>query len=151
MDLLKACQRDGLVRLERDRRGGLRVFQGSALQRQPSTPAATDTFESQPIEIAATAALGAQETADADMLDSEPMPTVDPTAELLGRAKARRPRSRLAATPVAAPEPATSSRGRKSSRPSTPRAKSTTTTRSRTGARGKKSSAADTNDDIGNR
>ena len=33
MDLLKACQREGLVRIERDRRGGLRVFQGAALQR----------------------------------------------------------------------------------------------------------------------
>ena len=33
MDLLRACQRERLVRLERDRRGGLRVFQGAALQR----------------------------------------------------------------------------------------------------------------------
>src|SRR5206468_2017537 len=27
MDLLRACQKEGLIRLERDRRGGLRVFQ----------------------------------------------------------------------------------------------------------------------------
>ena len=33
MELLRACQKENLVRLERDRRGGLRVFQGSALQR----------------------------------------------------------------------------------------------------------------------
>ena len=33
MDLLRACQRDGVMRLERDRRGGLRVFPGAALQR----------------------------------------------------------------------------------------------------------------------
>ena len=32
MDLLKGCQREGFVRVERDRRGGLRVFQGPALQ-----------------------------------------------------------------------------------------------------------------------
>src|SRR4029077_844 len=32
MDLWKACQREGFVRVERDRRGGLRVFQGPALQ-----------------------------------------------------------------------------------------------------------------------
>src|SRR5207237_1768279 len=32
MDLLKALQREGFVRVERDRRGGLRVFQGSAMQ-----------------------------------------------------------------------------------------------------------------------
>jgi uncharacterized LabA/DUF88 family protein len=31
MDLLRACQRDGLLRLERDRRGALRVFPGSQL------------------------------------------------------------------------------------------------------------------------
>ena len=39
MDLLRACQRDGLMRLERDRRGGLRVFPGASLQ-QGSTPRA---------------------------------------------------------------------------------------------------------------
>jgi uncharacterized LabA/DUF88 family protein len=150
MDLLRACQKENLIRLERDRRGGLRVFQGSALQRV--APAAqvqpVDAFEQQPIAVSATRALDAQESADADLLDSEPMPIVDPTAELLGRAKARRPRSRLAATPVA-PEPAPT-RARKSARPSTPRAK-TTTTKSRSGGRGKKASAADTRDDIGNR
>ena len=34
MDLLRALQREGIVRLERDRRGGLRVFQGTALSRR---------------------------------------------------------------------------------------------------------------------
>ena len=29
-DLLRACQKDGLLRLERDRQGGLRVFAGAA-------------------------------------------------------------------------------------------------------------------------
>src|SRR5581483_1249879 len=40
IDLLRACQREGFVRLERDRRGGLRVFQGAALQHAggPSMP-----------------------------------------------------------------------------------------------------------------
>ncbi len=33
MDLLRACQREGTVRLERDRRGGLRVMQGPSLAR----------------------------------------------------------------------------------------------------------------------
>jgi uncharacterized LabA/DUF88 family protein len=152
MDLLRACQKENLIRLERDRRGGLRVFQGSALQRPSAAPVpqATEAFESQPIEISATQALDAQEQADADMIDSEPMPTVDPTAELLGRAKARRPRTRLAATPVA-PEPAPS-RGRKPVRPAGggSRAKSATM-KSRSGGRGKKASAADSKDDFGNR
>jgi uncharacterized LabA/DUF88 family protein len=34
MDLLRACQRDGVLRLERDRRGALRVFPGAALASQ---------------------------------------------------------------------------------------------------------------------
>src|SRR5204863_1938258 len=38
MDLLKACQRDGLVRIERDRRGGLRVFQGPNMARPVQVP-----------------------------------------------------------------------------------------------------------------
>src|SRR3989442_13846116 len=33
MDLLRACQKEALIRMERDRRGGLRVFPGQALQR----------------------------------------------------------------------------------------------------------------------
>ena len=34
VELVRACQKEGLVRLERDRRGGLRVFPGPALQRR---------------------------------------------------------------------------------------------------------------------
>ena len=60
MDLLKACQREGFVRVERDRRGGLRVFQGAALQGgAPSAPQVcrpnlpqpdVEEYENQPIE-----------------------------------------------------------------------------------------------------
>ena len=32
MEFLRVCQREGLLRLERDRRGQIRVFPGSALQ-----------------------------------------------------------------------------------------------------------------------
>jgi uncharacterized LabA/DUF88 family protein len=38
MDLLRACQRDGVLRLERDRRGALRVFPGAQIA-APSTVA----------------------------------------------------------------------------------------------------------------
>ena len=40
MDLLRACQRDGVLRLERDRRGALRVFPGSQIS-APAGEAAT--------------------------------------------------------------------------------------------------------------
>jgi len=126
MDLLRACQRESLIRLERDRRGGLRVFQGSALQRDAAAPApAAGQFESQPIEVSPGQPLEEHETVDADLVDSEPMPTVDPTAELLGRAKPKRPRTRLAAV-TASPAPArtkkaarapTGSGGAKTSKP----------------------------------
>jgi uncharacterized LabA/DUF88 family protein len=45
LDLLRGAQREGLLRLERDRQGVLRVFQGGALQRPPvvtSAPEAAD-------------------------------------------------------------------------------------------------------------
>jgi hypothetical protein len=38
LDLLRASQRDALLRLERDRQGVLRVFAGAALQRPSSVP-----------------------------------------------------------------------------------------------------------------
>ena len=45
MDLLRACQRDGVMRLERDRRGGLRVFPGAALQRPADVQARSSVSE----------------------------------------------------------------------------------------------------------
>jgi len=105
MDLLRACQREGSVRLERDRRGGLRVFQGSALTRGIApverTEAASEGVAGIPVE-----AMGAQDDmADPDFADLAPTAVVDTTAELLGRAKPRRPRTRAAAgasKPIAA-------------------------------------------------
>ena len=50
LDLLRGAQRDGLLRLERDRQGVLRVFAGTALQRPSSAPPVEDatTGESMP-------------------------------------------------------------------------------------------------------
>jgi uncharacterized LabA/DUF88 family protein len=42
LDLLRASQRDGILRLERDRQGVLRVFQGAALQRPATAPPMQD-------------------------------------------------------------------------------------------------------------
>jgi uncharacterized LabA/DUF88 family protein len=119
VELVRACQKDGLVRLERDRRGGLRVFPGPALQRaeaatprdtpmeqangnvrietdRPQRPAERPAWEAE-----AAAAAESLEAGDADMLDNEPMPTSDPTAELLGTGARRKRASR-----VPAPAPA---------------------------------------------
>jgi uncharacterized LabA/DUF88 family protein len=102
IDLLRACQRDGIVRLERDRRGGLRVFQGAAFAR-PAQPAdaetaaalSSETVEVMPVNAIVDATEGSEP--DLDIIDVPPVEVVDTTAELLGRAKARRPRTRAAA------------------------------------------------------
>jgi uncharacterized LabA/DUF88 family protein len=67
MDLLRACQRDGLLRLERDRRGALRVFPGSQLGSTVSDFA--------PVARAAVQEAGV--TTGAPLYDAEPVPTGD--------------------------------------------------------------------------
>jgi hypothetical protein len=92
-----------MVRIERDRRGGLRLFQGSALQ--GATPRSDARVLPQPdVEDTMDAATGRRRAA-AVMAHSRPkrigaehegyrtvMP-IDPTAELLGRARPRKPRA----------------------------------------------------------
>jgi len=130
MDLLKGCQREGFVRIERDRRGGLRVFQGpqllagAAVVSRPILPQpdVEDTFESQPIDIRPIESSRVDEPLESE--ESAPQPNlIDTTAELLGRAKPRPRRARatrLASAPVkkaaaAAKKPAArrSTRGKK--------------------------------------
>jgi hypothetical protein len=139
---LKACQREGFVRVERYRRGGLRVFQGPALQGTASAapvsrpnlpqPDVEDTYENQPIDIRQPDPIDAGEPAMNEEL-SEPIP-IDTTAELLGRAKPRKPRAR-------APRPAPAAAPKKAAAKKPAVRKST---------RGKKS-AASQSDDAGNR
>ncbi len=110
-ELLRACQREGLVRLERDRRGGLRVFMGPALQQTGPSPAiapSQEVVEAEPLDMQPLEAVDRfelEEQVEEDRLNVEPMP-IDTTAELLGRAKPRRPRTRVAsAASVAARVP----------------------------------------------
>ena len=110
MDLLKALQREGYVRIERDRRGGLRVFQGSKLQNvsaappidvlpQPDVEETDAPAEAAVVEIHADEPLVTPEPGDA-----EPMP-IDTTAELLGRATKRKPRTSRLPRALAASSP----------------------------------------------
>ena len=139
MDLLKGCQREGFVRIERDRRGGLRVFQGpqllngAAVVSRPILPQpdVEDTFEAQPIEIRPMAASPVDEPLEFE--ESAPQPNlIDTTAELLGRAKAR-PRRARATRPGAAPVKKAAAAARK------PAARRST--------RGKKAAATEASDD----
>jgi uncharacterized protein (TIGR00288 family) len=123
MDLLRACQRAGLIRMERDRRGGLRVFPGAALQRGTSAPVEPQADVSQDEQLIDTAP--GEPTYDTPLvpveaepiIDVEPQP-VDTTAELLGRAKPRRPRAKAA--PPAAGRKKRPSAGKRSSRSKKP-------------------------------
>jgi hypothetical protein len=123
IDLLRACQREGLVRLERDRRGGLLVFKGPVLQQTGATRSAvpqqqTGEAESEVVESMDAGAReqleelnqgepGNRLEAQADAVDDKaseigPIP-IDTTTEPLERAKPRRPRARVGtATPAAA-------------------------------------------------
>ena len=110
IELLRVCQRDGFVRLERDRRGGLRVFQGPGLEKVAAIaaeqPAVVDSADAPP-PPEADAALQAtiQESPDTeahdDGVEAQPAEVVDTTAELLGRAKPRRPPARAASRATA--------------------------------------------------
>jgi hypothetical protein len=97
IELLRACQKEGLIRMERDRRGGLRVFQGPQTSR-PSVPAPIHEPVSEPlaeaveVEVVPDTAIFTPIDASYDV-EEEPQPAVvvDTTAELLGRAKSKRP------------------------------------------------------------
>jgi len=134
VDLVRACQREGLVRLERDRRGGLRVFPGPSLTR-PVLP--REVAEVRPVPYTETPAPEAPpppDSGDVDIVDSEPMPTVDPTAELLGTVKRRRtvrPGSERRAAPAGA---AKKSAGRKPAPRRTTRAKAAAANKDDAGA-----------------
>jgi uncharacterized LabA/DUF88 family protein len=112
MDLMKALQRDNVVRIERDRRGGLRVFQGQALQTAarsqtwvglPKDEEPIEVVEGEPVSAPPSAAIetGLSIDIDAAPADIEPMP-IDTTAELLGR-RSRKPRARVPRAAAAAP------------------------------------------------
>ena len=121
MDLLKALQRDGFIRMERDRRGGLRVFQGQALAKAASASAPVVSDETgELIETDVIEPGNAAPAADVrpPVLDVEgeiidevqPTSLIDTTAELLGRTGSKRG-SRSRSTSEAKPKKATEKRG----------------------------------------
>ena len=127
MDLLRACQKEGLIRMERDRRGGLRVFQGGQLPRQaePVQPAVEQAAERVAEVVEAGEVEAVFETLETTIehdLDVEPQPAtiIDTTAEMLARAAGKGKRAPRTARPAAsrkvvARKPAAAS-GRRTSR-----------------------------------
>ena len=139
MDLLKACQREGLVRIERDRRGGLRVFQGAAMARAAVMPGLPrEILDVEPIETQPGDVLGV-DAGESERPDAEPIP-IDTTAELLGRAKPRKPRARAPRQPAATPTPRASTRSAQAKAPKKAAAP-------RRSTRAKKTASSHVNDD----
>jgi len=124
------------VRMERDRRGGLRVFQGQALVRTV-LPRHETTESGVPIDPEREDLLAGEDQVmfikpvppvvidvdESDVVDMQPESVVDTTAELLGRAKPRRPRGRAAAALHAGNTEPAAPRARKSATKRAPAAR----------------------------
>jgi uncharacterized LabA/DUF88 family protein len=123
-DLMRACQREGLLRIERDRQGGMRIFPGNIAPASPAEIAAPDETEAMPAAEVAESAdafdsgwtpqveAGTQEVVDGDVVQEIEVPAVvdgeeapsEPEAPAAGKSSRRRPR---AAKGRAASEPRT--------------------------------------------
>jgi len=144
MDLLKACQREGFVRIERDRRGGLRVFQGAAMQKAVVMPSApSEILDVEPIETQPGESIVTIEPSETERPEMEPIP-IDTTAELLGRAKPRKPRARAPRQAAATPTPRASSRTAQAASTRQPKPKRAAAPRRSTR---KKAASSEANDD----
>ena len=137
VDLLRACQREGLFRIERDRQGVMRVFAGNVMQPAPEvgSPVEEADVRAEPVEAAAGTWAAAPEGAASEVVEgavvqevAAPPPVVDvetaPAVEEQPQKKRARPRrapgearARKTADGVAPP------RARKTARPRTPRAR----------------------------
>ncbi len=138
MELLKACQREGLLRVERDRRGGLRVFQGGGLKSGNVAPTVAvappmQAEGEQDMVEGNTVVVMEDVDPDAEVIDAPPVTVVDTTAELLGRAKHRKPRQRAGVPLVSdAPPPSRGHRPASSLRKPAAAGKKTAAPRRRT-------------------
>jgi uncharacterized LabA/DUF88 family protein len=134
-DLLRGCQKDGLFRMERDRQGVVRFFQGNVLK-QPSagSPGSIDAADIAAAERLAASAEAEMEAMEAraaevvegdvvrevdtpEVVDAEEAPAVAEPAAARGSRRKRAPRA--AAAPKAPKEP----REKKAARPRAPRKK----------------------------
>src|SRR4051812_5947192 len=128
-DLLRACQKEGLFRMERDRQGVIRFFQGNVMKQDEAAAASginrADIEAAERLAAQAEAELAAQEQRDAEVVDgdvvrdTEPPSIVDgeeaapfaqahspePVAEQEGARPSRRKRATGAKTAKAPREP----------------------------------------------
>jgi uncharacterized LabA/DUF88 family protein len=127
LDLLRASQRDALLRLERDRQGVLRVFPGNALQRPAATPGVEATSE----ESVAAAESQGQEAGEAPGAQVATVEAPEPAAGIPPVIDAETIETPVAeAQPAEAPAEAASAEGKpKRRRPGATAAKKTAAAR----------------------
>jgi uncharacterized LabA/DUF88 family protein len=147
-DLIRACQRDGLLRVERDRQGGIRVFPGTI--GAPAAPAAIDEIEPngnvaprsaevlEPVDATETPDAYDQpwtppvESADASdvvegavlqELDMPPVIDAEEAPAAAEKPSRRRPRAAKTARPARKPAEAAAPKPRRAARPRAARAR----------------------------
>jgi uncharacterized LabA/DUF88 family protein len=114
-DLMRACQKDGLLRLERDRQGGLRVFANGATSSRASVPhgwglgqrdnagngdgAAHESSDSQDAAAASPIMEAVAEPVPAPVIDAQITQVIDEDAAPAPKAK-RATRARKSAAPA---------------------------------------------------
>ena len=91
VDLLRAAQKDGLVRLDRDRQGVVRVFQGQPSLVSPMPAPAIDVLETPVADVIPEPAVPAP--ALEDLLPAEPVESVEGDGASARRAATRRRRA----------------------------------------------------------
>ncbi|HEY2433418.1 MAG TPA: NYN domain-containing protein [Vicinamibacterales bacterium] len=98
-DLLRACQRDGLFRMERDRQGVIRFFQGTAIKEAGVSAAArginqADIEAAERLAAQAEAEMAAAEAGETDVIDGDVVRDTETPAivdvEVVATTKARR-------------------------------------------------------------
>jgi len=83
-DLLRACQKDGLFRMERDRQGVIRFFQGNVMKQDEAAAASginrADIEAAERLAAQAEAELAAQEAREAEVVDGDVVREVETPA-----------------------------------------------------------------------
>ena len=153
-DLLRGCQKDGLFRMERDRQGVVRFFQGNVLKgpdtARPGSIDAADIAAAERLATQAEAEMAAQEAREreAEVIDGDVVRDVE-TPQIIDADEAAPVEAALGSEPAAAAKPSGRKRATKGSAPKAPKAakepkaRKAPATKARTGARKKPSVAAD--------
>lgn len=121
-DLLRACQKDGLFRMERDRQGVIRFFQGNVMKQDEAAAASginrADIEAAERLAAQAEAELAAQEAREAEVVDGDVVREVEPPAIVDGEEAhgARSSETDASGEPGPSEKPRRKSRGAKAAK-----------------------------------